>query len=540
MANLIPVRGVGDIGVVTDIRPAALPVSAYTRAKNVRFDQGSVSRGPVFRTIQASLGFTPVFTYGIPAAAGGGFSDVVMVSPTFQIKSYNNGSVASKQGSISTTSSTTARFSGASLADITYLNRNDKKPVYMPSGGSAFADLTHWDSAWRAESLRSYGDFLIALNMTESGTSYNSRVRWSDLTLANSIPGSWDAGDTTKSAGFNDLVEMKTPIVDGLTLGTNFIIYSQDQVWLMEFTGGSFIFNFRKLFSDVGIMNQNCVCEVEGKHFVFGDNDIYMHDTHTRQSIVDEKIKQYVFSGLNSSKTDRCFVQHNPDLEEIYFCYASGDDMAEFTSGGRCNRAAVYNYKNSTWSFMDLPNVNSSTQATVDSTNTYATINTTYASMGGSYFSQESGYATHVLFVGQSASADGISSDKLYGLDLSDTNTSLSFPLDLEGNRAPLIERVGIDLDEMSSVSGYKVVTKVYPQVTTDNANKQFEFTFGASDLQGSDPVYATAVVFDGATDHKIDSRAAGRYLAYKMTMSGTKDFAFIGFDAEVTTTGRR
>jgi hypothetical protein len=333
---------------------------------------------------------------------------------------------------------------------------------------------------------------------------------------------------------------MKTPIVDGLTLGTNFIIYSQDQVWLMEYTGGSFIFNFRKLFSDVGIMNQNCVCEVEGKHFVFGDNDIYMHDTHTRQSIVDEKIKQYVFSGLNSSKIDRCFVQHNPDLEEIYFCYASGDDMAEFTSGGRCNRAAVYNYKNNTWSFMDLPNVNSSTQATVDSTNTYATINTTYASMGGSYFSQESGYATHVLFVGQSSSADGISSDKLYGLDLSDTNTSLSFPLDLEGNRAPLIERVGIDLDEMSSVSGYKVVTKVYPQVTTDNANKQFEFTFGASDLQGSAPVYSAAVVFDGATDHKIDSRAAGRYLAYKMTMPGTKDFAFIGFDAEVTTTGRR
>ena len=540
MANIIPVTGVGTVGVVTDIRPASLPVAAYTRAKNVRFDQGAVSRGPVFRTIQASLGFTPRFTYGIPTPAGGGFANVVMVSPTYQINSYNNGSVTSKQGSISTTSVTSARFSGASLADITYLNRNDKIPVYMPSGGSAFADLTHWDSNWRAESLRSYGDFLIALNMTEGGTTYNSRVRWSDLALANSIPGTWDASDTTKSAGFNDLVEMKTPVVDGLSLGTNFIIYSKDQVWLMEYTGGSFIFNFRKLFSDVGIMNQNCVCEVDGKHFVFGGNDLYMHDTHTKQSIADEKVKQYVFSGLNTAKSDRCFVQHNPDLEEIYFCYASQDDMAEYLGGDRCNRAAVFNYKNSTWSFMDLPNVSATTQATVDSTETYATVVSSYAQMGGTYFSQESGYDTHVLFVGDADTADGITSDKLYGLDKSDTNTTLSFPLDLEATKAPFLERVGIDLDELSTVTGYKVVTAIYPQITTDSADKKFNFTVGAADLQGSPPVYSTATVFDGSTDHKIDSRAAGRYLSYKVTVDDTKDFAFIGFDASVQTTGRR
>ena len=36
----------------------------------------------------------------------------------------------------------------------------------------------------------------------------------------------------------------------------------------MEFVGGTFIFNFRKLF-DAGLINQNCVVEVEGKHYVF-------------------------------------------------------------------------------------------------------------------------------------------------------------------------------------------------------------------------------------------------------------------------------
>ena len=52
--------------------------------------------------------------------------------------------------------------------------------------------------------------------------------------------------------------------------------------------------------------------------------------------------------------------------------------------------------------------------------------------------------------------------------------------------------------------------------------------------------MYLDTVTFDGTTEHKIDSRAAGRYLSYKMTVTDGKDFAFIGFDADVQTTGRR
>ena len=57
-----------------------------------------------------------------------------------------------------------------------------------------------------------------------------------------------------------------------------------------------------------------------------------------------------------------------------------------------------------------------------------------------------------------------------------------------------------------------------------------------------TDGINASAVDFDVATDHKIDSRAAGRYLSYKMTLGATdyKDFEFSGFDIDVTQTGAR
>jgi len=539
MGQLVPIRNVGDIGVVTDILPSALPTNAFTRAKNVRFDEGKVARSPVFRSIKDSLGMNPRFTYGIPAASSGGFAVIVIVSDEYAIKQYANGSISSLQGSISTTTANASPITGTSLADMVYINRQDQVPVYMANGGSSFAALPNWDANWRATSIRAYGDFLLALNTTEGGVNYPSRVRYSNLTLANSVPDSWDASDTTKSAGFNDLVQMKTGIVDGLTLGTNFIIYSKDQVWLMEFVGGTFIHNFRKLFSDCGVINQNCVAEVEGTHYVFDHDDIYVHDSHTRQSICDKRVKNYIFSGLNTAKTDRCFVHHNADLDEVMFCYVSGDDMAEYTNGDRCNRAAVFNYKNQTWSFTDLPNVSSATNGSISASATYANTTAVYGTVGGSYYTQEAGYDEHSLFVGESNTTDGITSDKLYGLDLSDTGV-LAFPLDSEANKSPLLEKVGIDLDEMSPLSGYKVINKIIPQIDTQNPDKTFNFTFGASDLLGSATSYSSPVSFNGATDHKIDTRASGRYLSYKIDVVGYKDFNFIGFDADVLTTGRR
>jgi hypothetical protein len=539
MGQLLPVRDVGGVGVVADIRPASLPINAFTRAKNVRFDEGKVGRSPVFRAIKESLGFNPRFTYGIPADTSGGFAVIVIVSDTFSINQYANGSLSSLQGSIGTTAANPSSITGTSLADMAYINRIDQVPVYIANGGSSFAALPNWDSTWRTESLRAYGDFLLALNTTEGGVNYPSRVRYSNLTLANSVPDSWDASDTTKSAGFNDLVQMKTGIVDGLTLGTNFIVYGKDQVWLMEFVGGTFIHNFRKLFSDCGIINQNCVAEVEGTHYVFDHDDIYVHDSHTRQSICDERVKAYIFSGLNTAKTNRCFVHHNPDLDEVMFCYVSGDDMAEYTHGDRCNRAAVFNYKNQTWSFADLPNVASATLGSISSSSTYANTSGVYNTIGGSYYTQEAGYDTHSLFVGESNATDGLATDKLYGLDLSDAG-SLSFPLDATANKSPFLERVGIDLDEMAPLSGYKVINKIFPQIDTNNSNKNFVFTFGASDLLGDSTVYQGSTTFNGATDYKIDTRVSGRYLSYKLTVDDTKDFSFIGFDADVLTTGRR
>ena len=533
MPNL-PIRGLGSVGVVTDVDPYNLPINAFTRAKNVRFSDGSVQRGPIMRGV-SDISFNPVFAYGITSLTG--FDTVLVVDDVFDVREFSNGTFTTRK-TTSGTASTIPAVTATTLADVQYLNRDDQTPISRTGSQTNFIDLPNWPTGMRTTSLRSFGDFLLALGTVETNVAYPNRVRFSDPVLANQVPTTWDETDLTNSAGFNDLVQMKTPIIDGATLGPNFLVYSQDQVWMMEFVGGTFIFNFRKVFDDAGVINQNCITEVEGRHYVFDRDDIYMTDGNTRTSICDGRVRDYIFSGIDNSKHNVCFTMHNTDLEEVYFCYHSGDDMAVYTDGTSCNRAAVYNYKEDVWTFQDLPNVITGTEANVNSVFSYADATQTYASIGGSYHDQESPYARHPIVI--STVGGGVTQSKLYGIDLADTG-SLSFSVDTTYSEPFILERQGIDLDEQGlSLSGYKVISKMLPQVSTVNSDGEFSFTFGAADIPTGTPNYGPDITFDSNTSYKVDTRISGRYLSYKMTSATIKDFNFSGMDVDLQVTGRR
>lgn len=538
----LPIRNLGGAGVNTDVDPFNLPQNAFSRANNVRFDEGSIKRSPVFRTVKDSLGFNPRFSLGISAATTG-FDSCVMVANDWVIKEYSNDVVTDRSGSI-TGSDDPRAFTGSILSEIVYVNREDRRPVYRTAGGTNFADLPNWDANWRAKSLRVFQGFVLALATTESLTEFPTRVRWSNQVTGNNYPDSWDATDTTKLAGFNDITEMSTPIVDGHNLRNNFVIYSEDECYLMEFIGGSFIFNFRKLFSHTGVINQNCVVEHEGRHYVFGPKDIYVHDGSTVQSLADGRVRKFIYDSLNLSASTVCFTALNEELNEVYFCFQSGDADASFPNANRCNRAAVYNYRSNTWSFMDLPNVSSSAMMNLNSVLAYSSPRAAtlqYDEAGGSYFDQQDSQNSHLVMVGEDNSTDGITSDKLYGIDLAD-NGSIGYPLDTEATKSAMVERIGIDLDEAGiELSGYKVIRAIYPQINTSNSDKTVCFTFGAANTPNAAPSYEAVVNFNMANEHKVDSRAAGRYLSYKVhDLNNYKDITFSGFDLDVAITGRR
>lgn len=542
MSN-IPVRDLGSVGIISDVNPYDLPSNAFSAGVNVRFENGSVTRAPIFRNVKNLESTSRIIghMFAIPDASGGP-ETVVVVNSNYNTITGIVGTVETDltPGTI-TTGDTEQPFTSCFLGNIAYLNRRQNVPLYKSTAIADFASLPNWDSTHRCGVLRAYKDTLVALNVLKGSTEYPSMVKWSDFTSFNAVPGSWTASPSN-SAGENILNEMEGAIIDGMELRDSFYIYGYNEVWAMNFIGGDFVYDFRKRFNDRGILNTNCVVEVEGLHYVFEGNDIYVHDGATPRSIIHGRDKDFVFSSLKKDFKHLCFVFYDKNLDEIHFNYVSDDRLIGFrgvTNG--CNRAAVYNIRNGTWTFYDLPNVTSACYSQLSTGQTYADMGTNiYSDFSGTYIGDEDGSESHLIYIGNLATAQGLTATRIYGLDKA-TGGRLSRPVEVEALKPALLERIGIDMDDTGApLSSYKSLLGFYPQVGLTGEPDTLSFQFGASDVTGLQPAWNTAQNFNPSTQNKLDVRVAGRYLAYRLTHEGISDFTFSGFDVRVTRRGMR
>jgi hypothetical protein len=367
-------------------------------------------------------------------------------------------------------------------------------------------------------------------------------VKWSDITFFGDAPPSWDETLTTNSAGETVLNEMKGRILDGQTLRDTFMLYGENEVWAMSFTGGGFIFDFRKRFDDIGVIAPNCVIEVDGQHFVFDRNDIIVHDGSSKRSIAHGSNKDFIFRGLIRDLQHLCFVTHDPVLNEIMFAYPSQDRLTGFSNPVTgCNRAAVFNYRRNTWTFYDLPNVTSATNAVIATGQSWSSsAPSSWDTIGGTYVGDGSFNERHHVMSSRLDASMGITASRLVGFDLINGGR-LSRPVVSELLKDAFVERVGIDLDESGvQISAYKSLLKVYPQIALTGDNGGITLQFGANDVSGVSPTWGALRTFNPATDHQVDTRRAGRYLAHRLRHTGNSDFSYSGFDVTIQVRGKR
>ena len=537
MLNL-PIRKLGQFGVITEANPYDLPINAVSKANNVRFVDGKIVRSNVFRSILNTTASTPVFTAAIKSTND--FDKIIVADRNGFVYTVLNGAETDVSETTWTSSVSDAKYTYTYMQGVAYLNRSDRVPWHLHASSTDFAKLTGWSTQWRCESLRAFKDYLIALNVTKNTTAYPTMVKWSDIAQYGNTPASWDETDPTISAGENVLGDMKSPIIDGITLRDVFVVYSSDQIWLMEETGNSDVFRFRRAFDGLGLMSQNCAVEVEGKHYVFGKNDIYVHDGSSFQSLVSGSVRRYIFDNLNYNKFGACYVLHNPIQSEVLFAYVSGDEDAGFKSTTYANRGAIYNYTSQTWTFVDLPNVGMMSIADISVAKIYSDATGTWDGFGGTWYNQEAAGRKVIFAVSPASSADGLTASRLYGYE-QNSNGILPYSVTTQANKTSLIERVGIDLDETGEeIRSYKVMTSIYPQLHVQNPDQTVNFKFAGVTFPDVTATFTDAKVFNPNTGYKVDTREGGRYIAWQMTSTDFYDFELSGFDASVVSTGRR
>lgn len=534
---MLPIRNLGELGVIRDGAPYDIPPNAVSRARNVRFRYGRIERSPIFTLLFETAMSTPVFCSTITDENN---ADQLLVA-------YDDGSVSHNVATVQTDVTPAAwtpnevsePHTFCTLQGIHYLNREDHVPWFYDDNISEYDDLPNWTSTHRCKVLRKFKDFLIALNVTKDGTRFPTMIKWSNIAQYNTVPDSWDPSDTTKSAGENTPGDMRSPILDGMPLRNSFAIYTADQIWVMDYTAGQEVFTIEKITDNKGIINTNCVVEVDGVHFVFGLNDIYVFDgVSTPRSIVDGRNRRHLFRYIDRDALKVCFVAHMPAQQEVWFCFkgVSGEEAYEDTD--LCNSAFVYNYSADTGTFVDLPNVGGITDVALDASVTYEGIGSvTYETVTSSYADLETGEKKSTYCVSAEHSSD-ITADRVLLLEDAEGG-GFGYEIVTECNNAPFAERIGMDLDETGEeIRAYKMIKAIYPQAQVDDAEMTFEF--GSTDYPHEDVVFETAQTFDPRTQYKVDTKQSGRYLSWRVGYTGDTNFKLNGFDMDVVATGRR
>lgn len=366
-------------------------------------------------------------------------------------------------------------------------------------------------------------------------------VKTSSIPTAGTIPSSWDQTNPATLATENILAEMAGPITDACRLGEALCIYGFKETWLMQADGSGEVYKFNPLPFSKGSMNVNCSVEFNGKNVVFGPDDIWVHDGTSEKSIVQGKNRDFIYGSLNLSKANRCFVKLNPRLSEITFAYVSGDPYINFpTTIDGCNKQAVWNFVDDTWSFDDLPYCFSACEANLQTSLTYAAIPSTYDTVGGSYQDQEDGFKRTAVYVGALSAGSGLATS-LYAFDLYGQGSTVAYSVDTNATKPRYLERDGLDLDEISEdLRNTKLLSTIYPQARlgTDAAN--LEMAAGASDGFNQPATVSAYQPFNGADLYKLDFNVAGRWLAYRVRFNDYKEMTITGFDFDVKRAAKR
>lgn len=505
------------VGVNTSVAPADLPLNVWSSVNNVSFKNGKSQKAAGYeRTFGAT---PPEVLHLIPSVeAGQLFWYESTPGRIFKTDGINHTEVTRTTG---TYNSTVERgWTGCNLNTAIVLNNGMDAPQVKLYGEDTFKDLPNWPTDIRATTMRAYKNYLFALGIVRGGNEEPTTVKWSSPADPGQVPFTWDVTDFTNDAGENFLADTGGSIVDGRKLRDSFIIYKTDSVYSVNYIGGTYVFQFRKLFDDIGTLAVDCMAEFDGKHFVVGQGDVYVHNGVTKQSVISGVMREYLFSTISTDAYQ--YTQVIPDYgsTEMWICYCTPDN----TNRQSCDEALVWNWKENTWSIRDLPPTRFAAYGIVD------------PQQPDGWDDAKGVWDTDALSWGELS----YNPSKLKILLASPTDNAVYLVGDIStfGPQSfqSFLERTNINLGDDRKM---KVVTSVTPHVS---GKGEMDIYVGASYIQDGAIHWRGPFKYKiGDDQFKVDCRVSGRYLAIRFEAESIFDWRLNGYTIELApTSGER
>ncbi len=394
------------------------------------------------------------------------------------------------------------------LNGIVITNNGVDNPAYWDGGSTAdllpYDATNDWDDVnYAAKVIRSYKNFLFALSITDSGTTYEHMLHWSNPADVGDIPTDWDYTDTANEAGRVELSDTAGVLVDALPLHDSMIIYKEDAIHICNYIGGTFQFSFHKMSDAYGLLAQDCACQVQNRHFCVGRNFVYMHDGNTIEPILDKTNQDYFNATLDLDNYELTFVVFHKKRSEVWICYP-------FTGNDTCNKALIYNIKTGAQTFRDLPNLRYAVTGKIpDEQRTWADMTMTWPNEPATWSAGFQQPLTENLY--------GVSDDAIYKFDYGNQSDGV--------NTFCFAERRGIQVGGVEQVN---TVTQIFPRM---KATGTVQITVGSQGVCGDVIDWSDPVDFTPGTDSKVDVMVTGPLHAIRVSSEANIWWRLAGFE---------
>ena len=501
-------------GINVDLSPYELPNDLFSDGKNVTFQN--------FRT-QVSDGYKQVFTdTTVKPIFMQPWTDFLQEywfyadeDSIFRTQGTTQLNVTRLSGAYNTTLN--AGWTGANFNGALIMSNPNDEPQFFNVNTAKMEDLPAWPADTTCATVRPFKNYLIALNIVKSSVNFENMVKWSDSVDAGGVPQSWDEADPSTDAGENILADSEGRVIDGVALADTFYIYKSDSVWGMNFVGGKFIFNFRKVFNSGGALSQDCVVEFNGKHFVVGINDVYVHDGSSKKSVISNKFKSMLYGQISESSISNIKAVGDHTNKEIWIYFPNTKSLT-----GQANTAIVYNYEVDEWTQREIPELTHISVGTInpqepdDWDDSDLSWDNSSKSWGGENYNPS---ITSLLI------AD-YNNNKFYQGNETRTFDGASY--------TGSVERIGIDFgDDL----GFKYINSVTPHFSGGGT---VDIYIGTESKQGEGVTWSAPVSFEVGVDYKANFRASGRYIAIRFESTSDNLWALTGYTLEYTNKGIR
>lgn len=504
----VSIPAIGSVGVVKDVQPNELPLSALTDVQNIRMRDGSAERiygdSAIFTTPSnvpywVGLYQTSSKRYVIEAGTSAIYAD--------DASTLSNITGAAPTGGVDD------RWTGGVLNGVLVLNNGIDQPMYW-GGSGTLATLTAWNSTWRCASMRPFKNYLVGLNWKKSTTNYPSMVKWSSAADPGTVPTSWNEADPSIDAGEVDLSETTGVIVDGLQMGDTFVIYKTDSMYSMTYIGGQYIWQFRRLPGEVGLLAKGCVCNTPSGHLLLTIGDVVIHNGMGPQSILTGKLRRWLFDQIDSIYSSRSFVVSNPALNEAWICFPEKGQST-------CTKALIWNWVDNTFSLRSLTNVTYGTSGQYEYTS-----QASWDSDSNSWESDITAWSASDIPVTQSRFLFCTSDPLILGMDVGSDFHGTTF--------TAKVERTGLTFDAPDVV---KVARAVFPRIDGVTGQTVYIQMGGAMDVEGT-YTWSSPVPYVIGSTYRADTFASGRFLAYRIYSTDAFNWRVKSLDIDLVPQG--